>query len=311
MQLRTILASVAVLGLAATVQAAPQLGAWWSFNNSWSSNRGDGLWTGGGGFHHTTIPGPNFDDGIWTGPTTGTIGAGIQGDLLLPVYDGFTGQYGSGILVNTAGIDNAPQSLAGRTQIANNIGNFGAYIDVSNVVGANNGNMNANTWGSFQGTGVNRPSGTFAGGSLAITGSANNGSYFDIVIDPDFNNGQLPAGSAWEISGLTWAQQGTGTGYNSRTYSYSLDGVSFVEIGTETGTLGTFAANTNFADLSLLSVPEGVVAFRVEVDGATSTNGNHRFDNIQLFVDSYVIPEPASMSLLGLAGLGLARRRRA
>jgi hypothetical protein len=46
---------------------------------------------------------------------------------------------------------------------------------------------------------------------------------------------------------------------------------------------------------------------RVTVTGATSTNGNSRFDN--MLITGTIVPEPASLLLIGLGAVALLRRR--
>ncbi len=263
------IAAGALFAGSATVADAA-LGAWWSFNNSWNSDQGDGLWTGPD-FYHATVNNSPYDDGVWTGPTD---------DKMLPVTDTFSGS--PGVLIGAGAFDTAPTTAT-----------VGAYIDVSDLVGNNNGNMSSNTWGSFQGTSLNRPSGTFSGGSLVMSGSSNNGSTFTVALtDP-----------AYQITDITWAQRGTSTGYNSRIVEESTDGVTWNQIFGDLGTLGS-----SWQVKSAATSTDAIKYLRFTVNGATSSNGNNRFDNIQLNVDTFV-PEPASLALLGLGGLAMLRRR--
>lgn len=103
---------------------------------------------------------------------------------------------------------------------------------------------------------------------------------------------------------------------------YSTDGTTFNPIGgliesvaTSTEEAGEFTGmNTYSIDLSsldLLDTGESI-DFRLGLSdnrgGGTTTMG-HYLDNVML--EGVVIPEPTSVALFGLAGLGLLRRRRA
>ena len=59
--------------------------------------------------------------------------------------------------------------------------------------------------------------------------------------------------------------------------------------------------------LATLSALDGAATafLRVTFDGATSSTGNNRLDNIQF----NAIPAPGAIALLGLAGLAARRRR--
>jgi hypothetical protein len=272
--MKRILAIAAIVAFAATAAQA-DLGAWWSFNNSYNYDRGDG-YLNGSGYYHTTVQNSPYDDGVWSGPAEDKMG---------PVFDGYNNT-DPGVLVDDAYVDG--------TISDGFVGYASAHIDVSNLVGENDGSS-AQTWGSYSGTSTNRPDGgTFGGGSLAIVGDVNNGSFFDIVITD----------SLYQVDEVSWAQKGTSTGFNSRAVQYSTDnGLNFTTLAVDTATLDDWEVKTY--DFSAIS---GVDVVRVAVDGTTSTNGNNRFDNIQLQVSE--VPEPATMALLGLGGIAAVIRRR-
>ncbi len=306
--LRKILTGAAVLGLAVSSVQAAQLGAYFNLNNN--ADDADANWntvgTNAGIFRQMTN-GNFFEDGYWD-PTT---------DRLYPTYDEFDGP--NGVLVGDGFVGGANGHVPPAPSF------FGAYIDVSNLAGNNGqGGTNDNQWGSFAGSNLGGPyaSGvTFAGGSLSIVGQANNGRYFDIMIDEDF---AAAPGTKWQIDGISWASRGTSTGYNSRQISLILSDGSILPFAAGVGALPTTFGVTSFdfttgsvtglGGFTTIGTPVAeVVGVRVALNGASTSNGNHRFDNIVVTVSDYsvVVPEPSALGLAGVAGLGLLRRRRA
>jgi len=251
--MKTMIACLAIAGTTMSA-SAQELLAWWSFNNN---NRSSDLLNETGddfarvNFGHCIDNNDPFDDGHWD-PAT---------DRLYPVSDFFNFN-SPGALIDPNGYDPG----VGIPDPAN----YGAWIDVNNLVGDNSDTQN-NNWLSFQGTDLNMPFGSFAGGSLAITGSDNNGSSFDIVADL----------TGWANIQVSWAQRGTATGYNSRIVSVSTDGVNFTPILTDLGSLSaTFEFRSASAGTLLDNASNAIIRFTI--DGATSSNGNNRFDNIVL-----------------------------
>jgi len=116
---------------------------------------------------------------------------------------------------------------------------------------------------------------------------------------------------------VSFATQGTSTGFNSNQFQYSLDGISFSDFGSP------FTPATAFGSVPLVFSLAAIVglnnnpnaAFRIVFNGATSSTGNNRIDNIVVdgtSIDTSEVPEPASVLLLltGLGGLYKVKRRK-
>jgi hypothetical protein len=155
---------------------------------------------------------------------------------------------------------------------------------------------------SFAGTTLNAQFGDAAGGSLSPQNSTNNGMQILISVNTTGFTG----------IDLSWAQRGTGTGYNSRAFDYSTDGGgSFTPLAYtgDSGALGSSFAVVSpiLTGITALENNPNVV-FRLTLTGATSASGNNRFDNI--LVQGVEVPEPATAGLALIAGLAFAWYRR-
>lgn len=157
------------------------------------------------------------------------------------------------------------------------------------------------------GTTNNARQGDIAGQALSLqggTGTANNGRNLT------FNVSTL--GFANII--VSFATQGTSTGFNSNQFQYSLDGLNFIDFGPPYTPLTAFgSAPVVFTLSSILGLNNNpTAAFRIVFNGATSSTGTNRIDNFVVEGTSETIPEPATAVLLlsGLAGLYKLKRRR-
>jgi hypothetical protein len=151
------------------------------------------------------------------------------------------------------------------------------------------------------GTANNTRQGDLAGQAISLqggTGVANNGRNITFNVST--------AGFSNIIVSL--ATQGTSTGFNSNQFQYSLDGISFINFGSPYVPLtafGTVPLVFTLASIAGLNNNPNA-AFRIIFNGATSSTGNNRIDNIVVegtTDTSATIPEPTTALLL-LTGLG-------
>lgn len=160
------------------------------------------------------------------------------------------------------------------------------------------------------GTTNNTRLGDIAGQALSLQGgssTANNGRNLTFAVST--------VGFANIV--VSFATQGTSTGFNSNQFQYSLDGINFIDFGspyipaTAFGTLPLVFSLVSIAGLN--NNPNA--AFRIVFNGATSATGTNRIDNIVVEgtpAATSSIPEPTTMLLLlsGLGGFYKMRRRR-
>jgi hypothetical protein len=200
----------------------------------------------------------------------------------------------------------APAALADEIAVWN-------FNDSDLIVDHGNGtlatNLNAANVLFATGTTNNARFGDVAGQALSLQGgssTANNGRNIT------FNAGTV----GFTNIVVSFATQGTSTGFNSNQFQYSLDGNTFVNFG------APFTPATSFGSVPLSFSLAGIVglddnpnaAFRIVFNGATSSTGTNRLDNFAVEGTPGGIPEPASAVLLlsGLSGLyGVRKRRRA
>lgn len=131
---------------------------------------------------------------------------------------------------------------------------------------------------SFGGSVINAEGADDAGGSLSIQGgtdNGNNGAYVQLEFSME-NHQDLD---------ISYATRGTATGFDTHVWSWSTNGTDFTDFAT--------VEDTNVTDFFLAEVTapselNGVETayLRVTLDGATTTNGNNRFDNIKLTAET-------------------------
>ena len=160
------------------------------------------------------------------------------------------------------------------------------------------------------GTTNNARLGHVAGQALSLqggTGTANNGRHIT------FNVSTL----GFSNIVVSFATQGTSTGFNSNQFQYSLDGINFVDFGlpyTPASAFGSVPLVFSLVSIAALNNNPNA-AFRIVFNGASSATGTNRIDNFVVEGTAVTnVPEPVSAILLlsGLSGLyGLRKRRRA
>ena len=160
------------------------------------------------------------------------------------------------------------------------------------------------------GTTTNARAGDPAGQSLSLQGgtsNANNGR------NVTFNVSTL----GFSNIVVSFATQGTSTGFNSNQFQYSLDGTTFVNFGslyTPASAFGSVPLVFSLATIAGLNNNPNA-AFRIIFGGATSSTGTNRLDNFVVEGTAPAsVPEPLSVVLLlsGLTGMyGVRKRRRA
>lgn len=160
------------------------------------------------------------------------------------------------------------------------------------------------------GTTTNARQGDLAGQALSLqggTGTANNGRNLTLNVSTlGFSN-----------IVVSFTTQGTSTGFNSNQFQYSTDGITFVDFSPPYTPATAFGAVplvfTLAAIVGLNNNPNA--AFRIVFNGASSSTGNNRIDNIVVegtSTASATIPEPTSAMLLltGIGSLYRLKRRR-
>jgi hypothetical protein len=144
---------------------------------------------------------------------------------------------------------------------------------------------------NYSGSTLNALEGVAAGQSLALRDMANNGRTLTIQVSGLGSSGFV----------LSYAGYRTSTGFTSHDWAYSTDGTSYTPFSIVTFSTPTVyeVKTLDFSGIRSLN-NQAEVYFQVTLDGATSTSGNNRFDNLQITA----VPEPAHWGLFAALALG-------
>jgi hypothetical protein len=182
--------------------------------------------------------------------------------------------------------------------IASDFGSGTILLDGSN--GSSDWSTVTGSTNAFGGTTTNALFGDISGNAFCPVGSAANGFSFVFAIDM----------SNYSDLDISYATRGTGTGFSSQAWEYSTDGVNFTAAETIASQMTSSWVTKSLATITGLD--GAATAFlRVTMTGATSTNGNNRFDNVVFDAapSTPVVPGPAAIAALS-AMAGMPRRRR-
>lgn len=223
----------------------------------------------------------------------GTAGAHAQGSIYVYNFnDGVAGNSAA----NTANLFSVDRA------------NQGATLGGSSL----SSNFDPTTITSFGGSTVNADNGDVAGQDLGLQGGANNA-----------NNGQFLTATAnltgFQNIGFSFAGRRSGSGFSNDTLAYSLDGGStFTTFASAINLPLAYAAQTyDFSSIGGLN-NNANAQFRLTFDGATSANGNNRFDNLVISGSQIPmtapVPEASTTISLGLmlalGGLAFAVKKK-
>lgn len=145
------------------------------------------------------------------------------------------------------------------------------------------------------GTDLNAWSGDPAGEGLGVTGTGANGKSAVFTV----------SSAGYKGLALSMAVRTTGTGHVSSVVE-AWNGAGWVLVSGFTLTPSTWS--TSSFDLSSKSfLDDGAATLRIRFEGATSSQGNFRLDNVKF--EGTAVPAPAALALMGTA-LSVGRRRR-
>lgn len=179
-------------------------------------------------------------------------------------------------------------------------------LNVDHGSGTLTSNLNVANILFAAGTTNNARLGDPAGQALSLqggTGTANNGRNITFNVSTVGFSNIL----------VSFATQGTSTGFISNQFQYSLDGINFIDFGPPyTPAIAFGSVPLVFSLAAIVGLNNNPnAAFRIVFNGATTSTGTNRIDNIAVEGTNTAVPEPASAVLLlsGLASLYKLKRR--
>ena len=156
------------------------------------------------------------------------------------------------------------------TTLVANFGSGTLSLDGQNGSSAWNA---ADQLNAFSGTTVNAGDGfstvTSGAASLAVVGNTANAQSAVFAVDM----------TGYSLLDVSYATRGTSSGFANQQWSVSTDGASWAPVTTIDGITSTFEAKQLPTINGLADAQTALV--RVTFDGATSTTGNNRLDNVQ------------------------------
>lgn len=109
---------------------------------------------------------------------------------------------------------------------------------------------------------------------LAIANNSANGYYIVFGVST----------TGLENINLTFQTRGTSTGFNSHTWGYSVDGITFTDLSGNNTAINTSTYTLQTVDYSAITAlnNQTMVYLRLTVNGATNTSGNNRIEDVTI-----------------------------
>ncbi len=155
------------------------------------------------------------------------------------------------------------------------------------------GEVRFSKWSSTAGSGPNGTNDAFTG-VTEVPGSNGNPNVALSLIGANGNGGTVDlvfSASGWAALSVNFMTRGTGTGYTTGTWSWSIDGANFTTIaGLNTASTASeypeFPIVVDLANIAELNNALNVT-LRYTLTGATSSSGNNRIDDLKVMGTRY------------------------